>query len=632
MLLYDEQNEKDRDAVSLVRERMELAKPFHDRWRENAERRYALYRSYQQFRGGYRKLSPPDADDFWDQMRSTFGGTLFIPHAFAAVETTVPRMMTNRPKMSILPRDKPSESNVENMKALIDAQQEQIRYEMAVQPVIKTALIYGTGVQKTFWRTEMRDKTRWVERGIREVGKSDFLQKTQQEVYFDDPDCAEVDPFDFFWDPYGYDMRTCGWVIHRTWRTTEYVKKQVESGAWRNVTLDDLEGLGPGSSKRDEVWEQRMAAAGYDQLALKGNKLHEVWEYHDRSQVITVLNNEIVVAAGENPYWHGDLPFQVYRPTFVPQELAGIGIIEPIEDLQREMNGLRSVRRDASLLAINKPIAYWDGLVDPDEVRFGVGSLIPVPGNPRELIQPFDVGDVPGSSYQEEERIESDIERVSGISDPVSGGESNSGSFATATGAQLVHQATTIRIENMIRRADYELIAPACAQWVAMNQQKIVSPRDVRTAANPQPGEIYGKRWQWMQLGPNEMAGGFDVVPEGTSAPENVAQMRQDAQMLVQLFGQDPTVDHRRIIVKALEGFGIKQAETYITAPEPRVDPNVVGQILVEQVGLDEAMVQQILQAGQVAVEQQQQGEPVEDANQLLAAIGGQNGDAPPEG
>jgi hypothetical protein len=607
---------------------MERLGRFHRRWREQAEGRYGLYRSYKQYADSYRKLSANDADDFWASMRSTFGTELFIPHTFAAVETTVPRMMSNRPRMLVLPRDRPSESNVETMKLLIDAQQEQIRYEMALQPIVKTGLIYGFAVQKTFWHTELRDKTRWVQRLVPEPDKPDFVTKTQQEVAFDDPDIAEVDPFDFFYDPTGYDMRTVEWVVHRTWRNVEYIRKQVESGNWKNLTIDEVDALGDGATGRDDIWRERLAAAGYDEADLKHNKMHEVWEFHDRKQVITVLNKEICVAHGENPYWHGELPFQVYRPSVVPQEMPGIGIVEPMEDLQREMNMLRSTRRDNALIALMKPIAYWDGLVDPDEIRFGAGSLIGVPGDPRELLRPLEIGEVPGSSYQEGQAIEADIERVTGISDALAGGDTSGRTFATATGAQIVQQATSLRIGNMTRRAEFELIAPACAQWIALNQQKIVSPRDVRVSSTPQPGELHGKRWTWAKVSPNEMAGQFEVVPEGgATEPANIPQDRQDAQMLIQLFGQSPLVDQRRIIVKALEKFGLKQAETYIAPTQPAVDPQIVGQILVEQGGMDPAAVNQVLQAGQLAYERNTQGsgEPT-DAESLLAEITGQAG------
>jgi hypothetical protein len=72
-----------------------------------------------------------------------------------------------------------------------------------------------------------------------------------------------------------------------------------------------------------------------------------VWEWHDGHRVCTVLDREILVQEAENPCV-GHIPFQVYRPTKVPKQMVGIGEVEPMEHLQRELDTLRSQRRDAA--------------------------------------------------------------------------------------------------------------------------------------------------------------------------------------------------------------------------------------------------------------------------------------------
>jgi hypothetical protein len=46
------------------------------------------------------------------------------------------------------------------------------------------------------------------------------------------------------------------------------------------------------------------------------------------------------------------LPFQVYRPTPLQKQMVGIGDLEPLEHLQRELDTLRSQRRDAATMAL----------------------------------------------------------------------------------------------------------------------------------------------------------------------------------------------------------------------------------------------------------------------------------------
>jgi hypothetical protein len=53
--------------------------------------------------------------------------------------------------MLVLPRDEDAERNVENMKYLIDHQQQQIQYDLKLEETAKSGFIYGLGVQKLYW-------------------------------------------------------------------------------------------------------------------------------------------------------------------------------------------------------------------------------------------------------------------------------------------------------------------------------------------------------------------------------------------------------------------------------------------------------------------------------------------------
>jgi hypothetical protein len=66
----------------------------------------------------------------------------------------VPRAIAQRPKMLYLPRDERWEENVENLRMLMDAQQERVDIELTFQEVLRSGMIYGLGVVKTFWRKE----------------------------------------------------------------------------------------------------------------------------------------------------------------------------------------------------------------------------------------------------------------------------------------------------------------------------------------------------------------------------------------------------------------------------------------------------------------------------------------------
>jgi hypothetical protein len=130
--------------------------------------------------------------------------------------------------------------------------------------------------------------------------------------------------------------------------------------------------------------------------------------------------------------------------------------------LQYELNTLRSQRRDAATITLQKPIAYSNGMADPDDIVLGPGVSFPVQGDPRAVIFPIDIGEIPGSSYQEEAVLQQDMERTSGMSDAVMGGSGDgTAGTDTATGIQLIQQAANVRIRLKTKNLEREMIRPA---------------------------------------------------------------------------------------------------------------------------------------------------------------------------
>lgn len=574
----------------------ESAEKRHKSYRKRWDRYYRLYRSHQQFREQYQNASEPDRDQGLRDMQREWGAELFIPYSFEVVETILPRAVSNRPRMLVLPRADTREENVENMRMLVDSQQEQVAYELKLQETAKSGFIYGLGIQKSMWRRDVRQVPVLERATDAQVTGSEWVQGTGQKVLFDDPDCENVDIFDFFWDPFASELRRgkCKWALHRTWRDTGYCQRMLIQGAWNNPSAfppSEVKALAS-TAEFETAHRERMEAGGQEQFDMSSDDLHEVWEWHDGEQVITILDRQVPVQADRNPAWHGDLPFQAYRPnTSGIKELPGIGEIEPIEHLQYEINTLRSQRRDNSSFVLQRAFAYADGLVDPDNLKVGPGTAIPVNGDPRELLFPLPVQDIPASGYQEEEGLKADIERVTGISDSVTGASDGA---QTATGVQLVQAAANFRIQAKTRRLEVEVIYPEAAQWVSLNQQKITSERKM---AFPEPGS-QGERWKQVKLGPAELAGDMFIVCEGGStAPDNPAEQLQRAQFIWNMFRDNPAVDQKELLRHVIRLSGVKQPDTWL-APDQRIPLPFLNILLqqLEKQGLPQPQAQEAIQ------------------------------------
>jgi hypothetical protein len=592
-----------------------------------------LYHSWTDLRAALRGARGEDRRGVYEDAMKEFGHSLFIPHAFAIVETVLPALLSNRPRILILPAEAASAKNVQHMKAIIDEQQANISLELKLQSVAKNALIYGMGVGKTYWLR--REGRRAVQKPLasfhpaRLVGKTHYLD-FEPEPMFDDPTFEPIPIRDFGWDPFAANIDDARYAYHRTWRDTAYVNSRLaDPQGWQYmvVTPEDLE-TGNGSADRYRQSVQGQFDAQCipvpNPQGARAADIHEVIEYHDRSRCITVLDRQWIVSVADNEANYGRLPFHVYRPTEVPNQMVGKGEIEPIEDLQREMNMMRTDRRWADLMALNPVLFYNDGLIEPDKIKVGPGELNPVNGDPRDIIWQLDLAGPKSSSYRETAEIAQDIVRASGISDTFAGGDA--GSQATATGVQLQLARASARIQNKTRRAEIELIKPLGEHWVRLNQRHIVQARDVRTPAPPVPGEPE-RAYEHYKLGPNELAGHMDVeVDGGSTTPENVPQMRQDAQILMTLMGTPigQLVDPRQMAIEILERMQIKNPEAKLQmgmiVPPETLD--IIAQHLME-LGMDPMLARQVLEgslmeATQARDEQAQaadhgQGQPAQD-------------------
>lgn len=556
----------------------------------------SLYHSVKKLRSAHAGASPRDRYPIMRDAQAEFGHELFIPYAFSVVETVLPRLLSHRPRMLVLPRNQASERNVENMRATIDAQQGQIDYELVLQSVAKQALTLGLGWQKTGWRTREAPTEKVVPASyiLQKLGKPWAVAKTTEKL-FDDPYAEACDAYDVITDGYASSADNAAWICHRTWRNTGYVLDKLKSGDWDpgiEITKQDLDENGA-AQRYSDVWRGRLSNQGRPSPSERNTDIHEVLEFHDRCHIVTILDRQWVVATAENTIWYGRLPFQCYRPTEVPNQLRGKGEIEPMEDLQMETNALRTDRRWNALMKLHTAYFYNDGLVDPHLIKIGPGALNPVNGDPADVLKEVTVGDIPNSSYREEQALQADIERTTGISDSTAGADA--GAAQTATGIQLVQAAANARIQLKTRRAEAELCKPAAKHWARLNQRRILEQREYRN--EPPTPDDPERRWSWFQVGPNELAGEFDFEVEGGSTtPENIPQKRQDAQLKAQILGAMPEVNRRMLVLNILEDLGFKHPDGMMNPPVhvPPQTLDLIVQALVEQ-GADPAMAQQIV-------------------------------------
>ena len=603
-------------------------------FRDRCMKFYRQYRGFRKWRDDWTVAGPRDKDGLLYDAKKQWGAHLHIPLSFRTIETQVPAAVAHRPHLLYLPRMERWAENVANVRMLIDSQQEQIDIDLPFQAVMRSGRIYGLGIGKAYWRKEyaLRRKIK------RKIFKPDEYKvgKLELATVFDDPDFEDVDIFDFMWDPFGSAMTGAGrvrWVVHRMWLGTEAVMERIRSGLWNTETAklldaETVQSMGGDQSKYDEIWQDRWEASGLPSFsgtsATRSEPIHEVLEWHNGQEVYTALDRRALVQRAENQCV-GMIPFQVYRPTPLQKQMVGIGDLEPLEHLQRELDTLRSQRRDAATLALCAGYAFDDGAIDEEDLVLGPAAAIRVTNaRPSDALMPLNVKDVPGSGYQEEQIIRTDFDVVSGVNDALN---PQQGAVSTATEALLVQASLSRRIELASRRFEIEVVRNVARAFLYLDQRMILENRE--PIRQPDHGldmleAAQEGRWKWFPIGPGEIRGEFEIIPEGGSmAARNIPQDRQDAVQMMQIFGQHPNIDPRRPLMKALELFGIKDPESWLKQQAPPVPPAALDALA--RAGVDKRLIDQALRIAQQEQPQlppDQQGPNVQQVDAMMNGAG----------
>lgn len=602
----DEQPPELRAAANEVRDAWKRSDTQHRFYRDRWANYAGLYRDYTALRDAYTGAdTKSQRDELTADAAREWRTKLHIPITFATVETVVPRALASNPKMAAKPLTPKALGRTEPVRRLLEQQMEQIGYSMKLQPAARFGFKYGLGVTRTFWDKQVK---RTVAYAPSATGAGELQAVKQEVVHYEGPNIEAVNIWDFRWDPVAVDMKTARYVIFRSWRDDAYVLRMMREGKWFPIDPETVKGLGSSAAYSGQLGE-RMRFSGAEGYGVETGKLHEVREYHDGERVITVLDDSFVVVFDHNPAFHREISAQIFRPTMVEDEFVGIGEIEPNAHLQHELDTLRSQRRDNATSVLHRSYLYLDGMVDPDEMKKGPGMMIPVGTDVSEVLWPFPTDDIPASGYAEEDRIKADMSFVSGIDETIAGGEHGSGPAAeTATGIQTVLAAANRRIQAKVENMMREMITPQTRQFLELNRQHIIAPRQVAGPDNSEPEGI-----GFTTVGRPELEVELEIVPvAGSTEPEYPAQKKADAAQLYNLLLGNPLVDQTKALEYLLIESAIPDAEAWIKDPEEEM-------------------------AIELAMELRRMGVPEEALEQALAVVRGEEaaggaGEVAPEG
>jgi len=168
-----------------------------------------------------------------------------------------------------------------------------------------------------------------------------------------------IPPEDFLYDPEAEELRDARFVIHRVFRTPDYLRRMESEGVYFNVEeaiekgntqrdgdrSDREKGFRNAENNRTNPWTMTENIEDADKR--RPLELYEWWGLFDPDgsgrltpHVITVAN-DVVIRLERNPYDHGEPPFEVLRPVLDVHKFEGIGFADMVKEFQETKTSLR---------------------------------------------------------------------------------------------------------------------------------------------------------------------------------------------------------------------------------------------------------------------------------------------------
>lgn len=514
---------------------------------------------------------------------------LHSPEPFKAVETMHPRLFKAlfaiEPWFLIYGQDFRDDMPAKHQTALCRAQMMDMDYLQTVRMLLREFCMYGTCVQKLYWRRNVR-KVQY--RHAQRIPNPDFpgtskliLRDVEREEYeFDGNDAQPVSIFDFFAPLSSNGVRHMEWCADRSLVPDYQVRQRGEAGEWLN--LDELEHV-PGDEVqtfRDEMKERKNLSYGVSDSRQASTAPHvghrECLDWYGplrldgKSEVmcqVTILDprqKRCITVVREIPFWHGEKPYQVARYIALEEETFGIGLLESSARLSMELDAKKNLYHAAVQLESNPMMVVGSQANIPDSQLIAIPGLI-LRAESADDIKPFVMPRVSESALQAMTELRTDFRETTGVTAPVMG-ESNS---QTATQDQNDLNESNVRIGGGVKSFELELIAPMLNQMCWNNQQFMTRER-VLNVIGP-----YGLRFEdRYSIKPEQITGRFVYIP---MASVQLSSRAVQTQQLINLLDRAPQINQltgtETIKIAALlskifrEGFGFHDVANFIQVP-----------------------------------------------------------------
>jgi hypothetical protein len=488
---------------------------------------------------------------------------LFVKYGMQVIDQLLANLVQGAPKAVCKPRREQDVMAARAMEIVLGYFADHDHLAEKEQTVIAQALIYGVSPGKTHWF--YREEQVKVPGGQLPVVVADRPSFTPWNVY----DC--------WWDPYACDVDNASYIVLRDWLTkTELLDRQYSEdtgqGVYRN--LDKLFSVGPGEAP--PVTSQNKLLTQPTNPYKDRFEILEIW----RNNRVTVIGNrQVLLADGPSPYWMPGKPIVISNSRPDLFKIEGISETELVDHLQQALHMVTNLRMDNLKFTVNRGATYREsGIVDPDRLVIRPHFLWPVTDH--DDIKWQDPPALPREAYQEEETLLGRMQYITGVSPYVTGASSTGTGVDqdTATGVTLLHESASRLLAFKANQIRLKTWQRTFEQWAELTKQFLTDQLAVAI-------EGPGNKTTWVELGPQEIMGDYDVRIQ--AGEESLSRQQERAEAIGILnalapFAQAGLVNLQPLLEKVAFAYDMPDRTSLLPAPQqqqPPASPTMNGQI-----------------------------------------------------
>jgi len=539
------------DASAKVERALNEQRPGLNEHRARCDRYDRAYRVWR---------SPDNPDEL--QGRPAWKPLLKVKYGMQTVDQATISIVQGVPKPRCTPRHPNAVMAARAMENVLSYYGD-ISHVAELQDVVaQQALVYGVSPGKTRWLYKEVDQRQLQPQVDRETGEVLWQPGVAKIVQTDRPDFQPWDVYDCWWDPLAADAEQASYVTLRCWPSKDELQgnaynEDTKVGMYRN--LERLFSLGAGG--------ERPQSAQNDLLGQHPSyrDRFEVWEIWRDDRLTVIGNKQVLLYDGPSPYWLPGKPVTISntRPDFF--RIEGVSETELVDHIQQQLHAEDNLRLENLRFTVQRGATVRDTVPDMKQLVMQPHFLWPVTDHDdvNFVTQP----PLPPEAYQEHQTLMGLMQFVTGITPYVSGASSSTtgADQTTATGVSILASAggrlLAYKAERIARRTWLRM----WQQWSGLTHQFLRSPMAVAIEG---PGE----QKTWVQYGPGDVYGDYDVKIEAAEETLNKQQRRADAVALLNAlapYAAQGMLDPKPLLRQVAESFGFESPEALFMPATP---------------------------------------------------------------